>query len=117
MSKLYGRQVLIVEDHPLILFEIADALCSVGAKPTTAGTLEQALAAVEHDNLAAAILDHALPDTDSRILCEKLGDKNVPIVIYSGRKRVNEPCANATFVEKIASTEMLIATVERLLAA
>jgi DNA-binding response OmpR family regulator len=117
MSKLYGREVLIVEDHPVILFEIADALRQVGAKPTMAGTLEQALTSVEHDNLAAAILDHALPDGDSSILCEKLGERNVPIVVYSGHNDLIAPCANATVVEKPASTEKLIATVENLLAA
>ena len=117
MSKLYGRQVLIVEDHPVILFEIADALRQVGAKPTMAGTLEQALAAVEHDNLAAAIVDPVLPAGDSTILCEKLGERSVPIVVYSGPNDLGGPCGNATIVEKPASTEKLIATVENLLAA
>ena len=117
MSKLRGRAVLLVEDHPLILFEIADALSKVGAKATTASTLKQALTAVEHENLAAAILDHALLDGDSSILCEKLGQRKIPFVVYSGLGRVKGPYANSILVQKQASTETLIATVETLLPA
>jgi DNA-binding NtrC family response regulator len=115
MSKLYGRDVLIVEDHPLILFEIADALRRVGAKPTMAATFEQALTVLEHDNLAAAIVDHALLNGHSSVLCEKLEDRNIPFVIHSQHNDLNVSCANAPFVEKPATTEKLISTVENLL--
>lgn len=104
MSKLHGREVLIVEDQPLILMDIAHALRQLGAKPTMASTLKQALAAVEHEGLAAAILDHGLPDGDSSILCDKLDARQVPFVIYSGHARINGSCANGTLVEKPAST-------------
>ena len=117
MSKLNGREVLIVEDHPLILMDVAHALRQLGAIPTTATTLKQALIVVEHENLAAAILDHALPDGDSSILCEKLDVRKVPFVIYSGYNRINGACAKGALVEKPASTDKLIATVENLLPA
>jgi DNA-binding response OmpR family regulator len=116
MLRLYGREVLIVEDHPLMLVEIADALRKVGAKPMTAGTLEQALTALEHDSFAAAILDH-LPDGGSAMLCKKLEERDIPVVIYSGRETFNGHCLNATVVDKTASTEELIAAVENLLPA
>jgi DNA-binding response OmpR family regulator len=115
MSKLHGREVLIVEDQPLILMDIAYALRQLGAKPTTASTLKQALKIVEHDNLAAAILDHGLPDGDSSILCEKLDARKVPFVIYTGHNQVSGACAKGALVGKPASTEKLIATVENML--
>jgi CheY-like chemotaxis protein len=55
MSKLNGREVLIVEDEPLIAMEIAQAFRKAGAFTTITSTLKQALTLVEHDGLAVAI--------------------------------------------------------------
>ena len=98
-----------------MLFEIADALRKVGANPTTAGNLQQTLTALEHDNFAAAILDHALLNGQSSSVCERLGERNVPFVIHSQRNNLIGPCANAPFVEKPATPEKLISAVENLL--
>ena len=57
---LEGRHVLIVEDEPLIAYDIAQAFEPTGAVLTTTTTLEHALILAQHDNLSAAILDHAL---------------------------------------------------------
>jgi DNA-binding response OmpR family regulator len=75
MSKLNGREVLIVEDEPLIAMEIAQAFRKAGAFTTITSTLKQALTLVEHDGLAVAILDHVLRDGDSTRLCERLTDR------------------------------------------
>ena len=58
MSKLNGREVLIVDDEPLISLEIARAFRKVGAFITATSTLKQALNLVEHDGPAVAIVDH-----------------------------------------------------------
>jgi len=72
MSKLNGREVLIVEDEPLIAMEVVQAFHKVGAFTTLTSTLKQALNLIEHDGLAVAILDHALRDGESTRLCERL---------------------------------------------
>jgi DNA-binding response OmpR family regulator len=64
MSKLNGREVLIVEDETVIAMELVQAFRKAGAFSTT-NTLKQALILVEHDSLAVAILDHGLRDGDS----------------------------------------------------
>jgi DNA-binding response OmpR family regulator len=77
MSKLKGRDVLIVEDEPHISLEIAQAFRKAGALITITRTLKQALNLVEHDRLAVAIVDHVLRDGDSTLLRERL-----PIAVF-----------------------------------
>ena len=115
-SNLAGRSILVVEDEPLILMEIVDALQTAGAVVTTTTSLKQALILVEHDGLAAAILDHALGDGNSGQLCARLKERNIPFVIYSGFSQIDGVCAEGPLVQKPAPTDVLIATVEGLLA-
>jgi DNA-binding response OmpR family regulator len=116
-SKVAGRSILIVEDEPLIAMEIVDAFKKAGAVVTTTFSFQQALVLVEHDSLAAAILDHALGESDSSQLCARLKERHVPFVIYSGFSRIGGPCAEGPLVQKPASPGELVATVEGLLAA
>jgi DNA-binding response OmpR family regulator len=115
MSKLEGREILIVEDEPLIALEIASAFREVGANTTTTTTLKQALTLVDHDGLAVAILDHSLRDGDSTVLCDRLRARNVPFVLYSGLTELKGAAAGGLLVEKPASAAVLIAAVEGLL--
>jgi DNA-binding response OmpR family regulator len=115
MSKLNGRQVLIVEDEPLISLEIAQAFRKAGAFTTITSTLKQALNLVEHDGLAVAILDHVLRDGDSTRLCERLTDRGIPFVIYSGFNKVDGACKAGALVGKPATGDVLVATAEGLL--
>jgi DNA-binding response OmpR family regulator len=79
-SKVAGRSILIVEDEPLIAMEIVDAFKAAGAVVTATFSFKQALVLVEHDGLAAAILDHALGDDDSSQLCARLKERDIPFV-------------------------------------
>jgi len=112
--KLAGRSILIVEDEPFIAIEIVDAFKTAGAAVATATSLKQALVLVEHEGLAAAILDHALGDGDSSQLCARLKERDIPFVIYSGFSKIEGVCAEAPLVKKPASPDVLIATVEGL---
>jgi DNA-binding response OmpR family regulator len=91
------------------------AFKDAGARATMTTTLKQALILVEHDGLAAAIVDHALPDGDSTRLCQRLKERDIPFVIYSGFTQVDGACANGPLVSKPAPAEVLLATVEGLL--
>jgi DNA-binding response OmpR family regulator len=115
MSKLKGREVLIVEDEPLISLEIAQAFRKAGASITTTSTLKQALTLVEHDGLAVAVLDHVLRDGDSTRLCERLTERGIPFVLYSGFNKVEGACKAGALVGKPASGEAVVATAEGLL--
>ena len=114
-NKLAGRSILIVEDEPFIAMEITQAFQDAGAAVTTTNTLKQALILVEHDGLAAAILDHALDDGDSTRLCQRLKERDIPFVIYTGYDQVDGVCAHGPLISKPASVDALIATVEGLL--
>ena len=114
MSKLNGRSILIVEDETLIAMELVQAFRKVGAFTTT-NTLKQALILVEHDGLAVAILDHVLGDGDSTRLCERLTERGIPFVIYSGFNEVEGACKAGPLVAKPATGEVLVATAEGLL--
>ena len=66
-GSLTGRSILIVEDEPIIVMDITQALEDSGAELTTTNTLRHAMLLVEHDGLSAAILDHALDDGNSSL--------------------------------------------------
>ena len=112
---LAGRNILIVEDEPLIVMDMTDALTCTGAAITSTNTLKHALLLVEHDGLAGAILDHALGDGDSSALCSRLTERGVPFMIYSGFKHVEGACSNAPYLAKPATAEMLVAAVNDLI--
>jgi DNA-binding response OmpR family regulator len=115
-SKLAGRSILVVEDEPLIAMDIVDAFTSAGAKVTSTRSVNHGLVLVEHDGLAAAIVDHGLGDGNSSQLCARLKERDIPFVVYSGLSKVEGVCAEAPLVKKPASAHVLIATVEGLLA-
>jgi DNA-binding NtrC family response regulator len=87
-------------------------LSRTAARVTTTTTLRHATILVENDGLSAAVLDHGLGDGDSSPLCERLTERNIPFLIYSGFGSIDEgACHEAPHVSKPASPEMLVATV------
>ena len=90
---LEGRSILIVEDEPLIVMDITQEFEATGAALTTTNTLKHALILVEHDGLSGAILDHALGDGNSSLLCARLKERGIPFMIYSGYNTVEGACA------------------------
>jgi DNA-binding response OmpR family regulator len=113
-----GTKCLIqsTEDEPLIAMELVQAFRKVGAFSTVTSTLKEALILVEHDGLAVAILDHGLRDGESTRLCERLTERGIPFVIYSGFKKVEGACKAGPLVEKPATGDVLVATAEGLVA-
>ena len=114
-TSLAGRSILIVEDEALIALDVADAFERAGAHVTTASTYRAAVALVEQDGLSAAILDHALESEDSSRLRERLKERDVPFVIYTGFDKVREIGHDGVVVSKPANPAVLVATVEGLL--
>lgn len=112
---LRGRSILIVEDEPLIGMDIRLALEDAGAFVTATTTIRHALLLVEHDNLAGAIMDHALADGDSTTLCHRLKARGIPYVSYSGYDPVKGADFDAPWVQKPASMYTLLGTLAALL--
>jgi DNA-binding response OmpR family regulator len=115
-STLCGRSILIAEDEPLIALDIAEAFKDAGARTVVTSTLHHALVLVEHDDLSAAVLDHALPDGDSSPLCRRLEERMVPFVVYSGLGNLHGACAQGVQVKKPENPKALVAMVARLIA-
>ena len=90
-SKLLGRLILIVEDEPLIAFDTAQTFEQAGAVVRTAHNINEALNVVRTVALSAAIIDHALPDGDSNILCRHLKERSIPFVISTGSEQARLP--------------------------
>jgi DNA-binding response OmpR family regulator len=113
---LRGRSILVVEDELLIGMDIRRSLEQAGANVTATTTVRHALILVEHDGLAAAIMDHALRDGDSTELCARLSARGIPYVSYSGFDPVKGASPEAPFVSKPATMDTLLSAVESLLA-
>jgi DNA-binding response OmpR family regulator len=112
---LHGRSILIVEDEPLIALDIAQAFEDAGAAIVVTSTLHHALVLVEHDGLSAAVLDHALHDGDSSPLCQRLDERGLPFVIYSGLGKLNGACAKGVQVAKPEDPTALVAIIGNLI--
>ena len=109
---LEGRSILIVEDEPLIVMDITQQFEATGAALTTTNTLKHALILVEYDGLSGAILDHALGDENSSLLCERLRERGIPFMIYSGRDTIEGACKDALHISKPAPEGALVAAME-----
>lgn len=115
-SILSGRSILIAEDEPLIALDIAEAFKDAGATTVVTSTLHQALVLVEHDWLSAAVLDHVLSDGDSSPLCQRLNERKLPFLVYSGLGKLHGACAKGAHITKPENPQALVSTVARLIA-
>jgi len=112
---LHGRSILIVDDEPLIALDIAQAFEDAGAEIVVTSTLHHALVLVEHDGLSAAVLDHALHDGDSSPLCQRLDERKLPFVIYSGLGKLHGACARGVQVAKPEDPKALVVIIGNLI--
>jgi DNA-binding NtrC family response regulator len=97
---LTGRTVLIVEDEPLIAFDILRAFEGAGATPIAARTLSEARSLVERVGLSAAVLDFGLGDGDAEQLCHRLAEREVPFVLHTGYSPTGGACSQALSIPK-----------------
>lgn len=112
---LAGRVILVIEDEPLIAIDVQQTFEDAGARVILAPNLAAAFAAIEEHSLSAAIVDHGLADGDSSEVCDRLRERKVPFITYSGFDRVDGLCADAPLVKKPATPAMLVATITGLL--
>ena len=99
----------------LIGMDIRAALEKAGAQVTATTTVRHALILIEHDGLAAAIMDHALADGDSTELCARFTARGIPYVSYSGYHPEEGAILDAPYVSKPATMDTLLSVLEKLL--
>jgi DNA-binding response OmpR family regulator len=112
---LLGRSILILEDEPLIAMKLVEAFRNAGALVFATHTLKDALPLAEHPDLSAAILDLRLHDGDADAVCERLGARQIPFVVYSGREPEPGRLRGGLFVPKPSQSDALINAVTALL--
>src|SRR5262245_10171809 len=107
---LAGRSILVVEDEPLIALDIVEMLKGAGANVLEARTLRDALAMASEQDLSAAVLDHGLSEGVTSEVCEKLKQRNIPFVLYSGYSNIHGACSEGELVPKPAPPNVLVTT-------
>jgi CheY-like chemotaxis protein len=112
---LTGRSILVVEDNPIIAMDVVQGLQDAGASVAQARPLTDALRKVECPTLSAAVLDHRLNEDDASQICERLDQRNIPFVIYSGYDCVEGPCSGGEHVRKPVPPPVLVDAVVDLL--
>jgi DNA-binding NtrC family response regulator len=116
-TSLAGRSILIVEDEPLIAFDIVTAFEKAGAVALTARSLADAVRLADHDDLSAAVLDFGLADGDADAVCA-LGPAPHPLHPHSGYSQYSHhgpACGGGVLIPKPASPTRLIETIAGLL--
>jgi DNA-binding response OmpR family regulator len=114
---LTGCLILVVEDEPLVALDIADGFKAAGAEVIMARSLAVAMAQADLPRLTAAVIDHSLHNgTTTSDVCAKLKERNIPFVVYSGFSKLEGACAEGELVQKPASPQMLVTTLQGVLA-
>ena len=84
-KSLEGRRILVVEDEFLIAMEVEDALRALGAEVIGPfGRLEQALGAVQDEEIHGAVLDVRLDGETSEQVAAVLVARGVPVLLTTG---------------------------------
>ena len=94
---------------------IIDAVKKAGAIVRVTYSLREAAELIEADDLSAAILDFRIGDGDSSLLCQRLRERGVPFLMYSGYTEFSGACRDAPRLPKPTTDAVLIATLEGLL--
>ncbi len=113
---LRGQSILVVENELLIAMDIVRALEGAGANATMTTTARHAMILAEHDGLAGAIMDHGLSDGDSTAICARLKERGIPYISYSGYEPVTGADPDAPWITKPVSMDVLMSSMEELLA-
>ena len=78
-----GNKVLIVEDETLLALMLEDLLLDSGHRVVHAGSLPDAMAALEREQFDAAILDININGIDVFPVATRLRELNIPFVFAS----------------------------------
>ena len=114
-----GRRILVVEDDPMIAMSLDMTLSDAGYVVIgPAGSVSSALALLAQHGCDAALLDVNLGRETSEAVARELMTLGKPFISLSGYSRDQLPKAmqNSPLLNKPASSEMILAEIERCLA-
>lgn len=119
MGKLLGKNVLLVEDEPIVAMLVEDMLTGLGAKVVgPAAQVNEAIAMARSAQLDAAVLDVKLGSDSSAEVAEVLREREIPYVLATGLDTPADPRdANAPLLQKPYLQEELGRALEQLLTA
>lgn len=105
-----ASRILIVEDEPLIAFELIEYLTGLGYDVTgPMADVASAMAALDATPFEAAVLDANLGRETSQPIAARLREDGVPFVVVTGYSRTQHPAlfAGAPFLSKPVNIEIL----------
>lgn len=109
---LQGAMVLIVEDDAVLAFDLMCALKNAGAETLgPAGNLKRAMALSQEEPLSCGVLDVSLRDELVFPAAQKLRERGIGIVFYTGHADMNglsREWPEAQVLSKPASSPTLI---------
>jgi DNA-binding NtrC family response regulator len=123
MTGSLPKEVLVVEDEPIIRMAAADALTDCGIMAWEAGDAQEALSALEqHPRIAVLFTDVNMPGPmDGLDLAQEVSASrpDVQVIVTSGARTVaNEDLPDhGTFLAKPYRTQQLLSIVEEKLVA
>ncbi len=86
-SSLSGLRVLLVEDEPLLAWELELALAAAGAVVVGPGsTLKMSFALARDNAIAAAVIDFRLGQEEVGPLAAYLYEHRIPFIIHTGHR-------------------------------
>ena len=82
---LFSRKLLLlVEDQPLIAYDVERELRKAGARVIAAAHLDTALPMAEHPDLSGAVIDLRLGADSAIPICRRLVERKIPFVVHTG---------------------------------
>ncbi|UYY77567.1 response regulator [Sphingomonas sp. R1] len=117
-AALAGKQVLIVEDEPLVALELSTILLDAGLKVSgMAATAEEAMAAIAATDADAVLLDGNLQGALVDDVAAALLARQMPFLVVSGYGRDHLPLGldAVTVIEKPFDAQTLLAALHRAL--
>jgi DNA-binding NtrC family response regulator len=116
---LKGARILVVEDDFLISMELETILSEAGAEIAgSCRTVKNALALVEREDLAAAVLDIRIGRESIEPVARQLTRRGVPFVFYTGQvdtDAIRAEWPGCRFVAKPARPPALVKAIADLL--
>jgi DNA-binding response OmpR family regulator len=113
-ATLDGRVVLVVEDEPLVGLDIAEMLKASGASVVPTRKVADAVAWMDRVEFSAAILDINLGGEDCSAVCQRLSERGIPFLFYTGYAQPPDGWRGIAIIGKPANCRQMIDAVERL---
>ena len=111
-NTLPGKRILIVEDNPILAYDISDLMDEVGAEPVgPALDVGTGMQLVRENDLDAALLDVDIGGEYVWPIAEELERHSVPYVFVSAQCRTDllpEPFKGRRCIEKPAAHEEIV---------